>query len=318
MKFIDLHCDSISKLYYSDPKESILNNSFHVDIEKLKKGECFVQTFAIFLDEDYVAKQKMDLFDEFKNMLACYYDQINLAKEYISHLSEDEKNQDAQMHSLLSCEGCAFVEEDINKLEYIYNAGIKMASLTWNYENCLAYPNSLNNAVMQNGLKKFGFKAVEFFNEKKIIIDVSHISDGGIKDVLNISRMPVIASHSNARELANHPRNLTDEFIKRIADSGGVVGINFYPLFLTTKNEAQITDIIKHIKHIINIGGEDVISLGSDFDGIEMTPQIDDSSQMQLLYQNLKKDGCSEIIAEKIFYRNALRLLNDYEIAKLK
>jgi membrane dipeptidase len=314
MKFIDLHCDCINKLYYSNDNENILKNGFHVDIEKLKKGECFVQTFAIFLDEDYVKTQNQNLFDEFKKMLICYHKQVNMAKEYIAHIDQKEKKQNKDMYALLSCEGCAFVENDLTRLEYINDEGIKMASLTWNYENCLAYPNSQSSTIMQNGLKKFGFKTVEFFNEKKIIIDVSHLSDGGIKDILAMSKMPVIASHSNARAIAYHPRNLTDEFIKKIADSGGVIGINFYPPFLTTNDDAKIDDIIHHIKYIINKGGEDVVSLGSDFDGIEITPKIDDSSQMQLLYHNLKKESFVEPLIEKIFYKNALRLLSEYKI----
>ncbi len=314
MKFIDLHCDCISKLYYAKNKETILTNDFHVDIEKLKKGECFIQTFAIFLDEGYIKTQNQNLFDEVKKMVACYQEQIDLAKEHIAHIKQKEKNQNKDMYALLSCEGCAFVDEDLTRLEYINDAGIKMVSLTWNYENCMAYPNSQNSTIMQNGLKKFGFQTVEFLNENKIIVDVSHLSDGGIKDILAISKMPVIASHSNARTIAYHPRNLTDEFIRGIADSGGVIGINFYPPFLTTNDNANIDDIIHHIKYIMNKGGEDIVCLGSDFDGIEITPQIVDSSQMQHLYHHLKNENFIESLIEKIFYKNALRLLSEYQI----
>jgi len=313
MKFIDLHCDCINRLYYCENKQNILKNSYHVDIEKLKKGECFVQTFAIFLDEEHIKRENLNLFDEFKNMLQTFYYQIDIAKDHIIYIA-DKKSDCSSMMALLSCEGCDFIQNNISRIDYLYKSGIKMASLTWNYENTLAYPSSSNIDIMQSGLKKLGFEAVEFLNEKKIIADISHLSDKGAADLLFASKLPVIASHSNARALANNPRNLSDELIKKIADKGGIIGINFYPPFLTGAKEACIEDIIKHIDYIINIGGEDSISLGSDFDGIEYTPQIDDVSKMQNLFEALIKNGCSYETAEKIFYKNALRVLKEFDI----
>lgn len=313
MKFIDLHCDCINRLYYCDTKQNIIKNSYHIDIEKLKQGECFIQTFAIFLDEGFIHSNNLILSDEFENMLKNYYTQIDLAKESICHIT-DKKSNSGLMYSMLSAEGCGFIDNDLNRLNCLVDFGVKMASLTWNYENGLAYPNSSDNSIMQKGLKKLGFEAIEFFNEKKIIADISHLSDGGAKDVLKTSKMPVIASHSNARELVNNPRNLSDELIKKIADSGGIIGINFYPVFLSGSEDANIGDIIKHIDYIMNKGGEDVICLGSDFDGIECTPQIDDISQIQKLFSEFLNSNHSYKIAEKLFYKNAERLFKIFEI----
>lgn len=313
MKFIDLHCDCINKLYYSCEKQDIFNNTFHVDIEKLRKGECFIQTFAIFLDEDFVRSNNLVLSDEFENMIKNYFSQIDLAKGSISHISDKIINNDA-MYALLSAEGCGFIDNDPERFNKLIEFGVKMASLTWNYENCLAFPNSKDNNVMQKGLKKLGYEAVEFFNEKKIIADISHLSDGGALDVLKTSKMPVIASHSNARALINNPRNLSDELIKKIADSGGVIGINFYPFFLSGSLDASIDDILRHTDYIMNIGGEDVVSLGSDFDGIECTPQIEDISQMQKLFSEFLNSNHSYKTAEKLFYKNAERLFRTFDI----
>ncbi|NMC57368.1 MAG: membrane dipeptidase [Eubacteriaceae bacterium] len=313
MKFIDLHCDCINRLYYSDSNQDILKNSFHVDIEKLKKGECFIQTFAIFLDEGFINSSNLILSDEFESMIKNYYTQINLAKDSISHISDKINNNDT-MYALLSAEGCGFIEDNAERFNKLVDFGVKMASLTWNYENCLAFPNSADNNVMEKGLKKLGFEAIEFFNEKKIIADISHLSDGGAIDVLKTSKMPVIASHSNARALVNNARNLSDELIRKIADSGGVIGINFYPLFLSGSNEASIDDIIRHTDYIINIGGEDVVSIGSDFDGIECTPQIDDISQIQKLYSEFINSNHTFKTAEKLFYKNAERLFKTFNI----
>lgn len=313
MKFIDLHCDCINRLYYSDIKQDILKNKLHVDIEKLKKGECFIQTFAIFLDEGFINSKNLVLSDEFESMIKNYYSQIDLAKDDISHISDKISNNDA-MYALLSAEGCGFIDNNADMFNRLVDNGVKMASLTWNYENCLAYPNSSDNAVMQKGLKKLGYEAVEFFNQKKIIADISHLSDGGAADVLKTSKMPVIASHSNARALVNNPRNLNDWLIKKIADSGGVIGINFYPFFLSGSKDASIADIIRHIDYIINMGGEDVVCLGSDFDGIECTPQIDDISQIQRLFSEFLNSNHSYKTAEKLFYKNAERLFRSFKI----
>ena len=148
-----------------------------------------------------------------------------------------------------------------------------------------------------------------------MIIDVSHLSDDGIYDVYNNTKKPFIASHSNARGLCSHQRNLTDDMIRKIADRGGLIGANFYSTFLNDnysgKDMSRIKDIVEHMKYIANVGGIDCVGIGSDFDGIDCPLEFENSSNMQLIYHEMKKSGFSENEIEKVFYKNALRLFEE-------
>lgn len=314
MRFIDLHCDTVSKLY-DDTAQHLNANSFHVDIEKLKMGECFLQTFAVFLDEAKVIAEDGEMFVEWENRIALYAREMRCWGSQLAPIEQFCEEKTDTIYSLLSVEGCGFIQNHPQRLEEVVRHGCKMVSLTWNYENCMGYPNSTQAEQMAKGLKPQGFGALDFFNEKKIIIDISHLSDGGAEDVLKKSRLPVVASHSNARAVCRHPRNVSDRLVRKIADSGGVVGINFYPPFLTENKKATTEDVLFHMRHIINCGGEETVAFGTDYDGIESTPEdLEDVSKMQRVYIALKKDGFSESIIEKIFYKNALRVLKEYGV----
>ena len=149
-----------------------------------------------------------------------------------------------------------------------------------------------------------------------IIVDVSHLSDAGFYDVLKYSKKPFVASHSNARAVTNVVRNLTDDMIRKLADKGGVVGINFCSNFVMPTPHTDLTftyieDLVKHIKHIKNVGGIDVIALGTDFDGIQSTLEIKDASQAQLLAEALLNNDFTYEEVEKIFYKNTMNLYKE-------
>ena len=176
--------------------------------------------------------------------------------------------------------------------------------------NELSFPHN-KVEYREKGLTDFGREVVHKMNELGMLVDVSHISDGGFYEIAKISSKPIIATHSNSRAMMNHSRNLTDDMIKVLANKGGVTGINFFHLFLSDKSESKLEDMVRHIKHIVNVGGIDVVSLGSDFDGIDSKVEIEDISQMGKLYEPLKKEGFSEDDIEKIYYKNALRVIKE-------
>ncbi|MPM36139.1 hypothetical protein SDC9_82734 [bioreactor metagenome] len=148
-------------------------------------------------------------------------------------------------------------------------------------------------------------------NELGMIIDVSHLNDGGFYDVSRNSKKPFIASHSNARNVTGASRNLTDDMIKVLGNHGGITGINFCKFFLGESKISKVDDIIKHIKHIVNVGGIDVVAMGSDFDGIPDDLEMKDISQMYMLQDALLKSGFNEDEIEKMMYKNALRVIKD-------
>ncbi len=306
MKLIDLHCDTIYQLYKKD-SHSLDKNDHHIDLNKLEKADSYIQVFAL-----YDSKELNDYdFKKMQKYIAFYKELILENEETISPIRQIADLQNGKINTLLSIEDGGSVKGDLKKLDILYQSDVRMIGLTWNHENCFGYPNSSKENDMQRGLKPFGFETVEHMNELGMIIDVSHLSDGGFYDVAKTSKVPFIASHSNARTLKNHPRNLTDDMIKILADKGGVCGINFYALFLSDQNISRVSDIVEHIKYIHKIGGIDILAIGSDFDGVDCELEISDISKIHLLIDALLKDDFTESQIEKIFYRNALRVFNE-------
>ncbi|WP_250674650.1 dipeptidase [Paraclostridium ghonii] len=310
MKFIDLHCDTIDLLMLAKEGNNLSQNLNCVDIKKLREGNCLAQTFALYVDiaeHKNAYKRCMDMANKFHEEIKLNKEFINLATNY-EDIIKNEK--DGKISALLSIEEGAVLEGNIHNLSKFYDLGVRMITLTWNHENEIGYPH-VKPENINKGLKKFGFEAVEKMNDLGIIVDVSHLSDAGFYDVAKISKKPFVATHSNAREMTNHSRNLTDEMINILANSGGVTGINFCSRFIGQTPMAMISDMVRHIKHIKNVGGIDVIALGSDFDGIESPVEIKDASEMNKLAIQLEKEGFKIDEIEKIFYKNALRVIKD-------
>lgn len=318
MNMIDLHCDTLCKLAREYQTASLRQNQFHVDIEKMQKGNSLAQFFAIFihgekLEEYGGAKTAYEAFH------ACYqiYQRELAANEDIlapAYSYEDimENHKAGKLSSVLTIEEGEAIGGDMAKLEEFYRLGVRLITLTWNYENCLGFPNSPDPAMMNKGLKPFGIMAVERMNDLGIAVDVSHLSDGGFWDVANHSKKPFLASHSNARAIKNHTRNLTDEMLRTLAEKGGITGINFFHLFLDDdKDTSRIEAMITHMKHIKKVAGIDVLALGSDFDGIGSTLEIPNIGEVPMLIPHLEKAGFSSSEIEKLFYGNALRFIKD-------
>lgn len=321
MKIVDFHCDTISQLY--DIRESgesinLKQNRLHLDIEKMEKGDYMLQVFASYVD---LGSNNKPL-ESCLSYIDLLYDEVEKNKEHIGivYTYEDiltniKKNK---MSALLSIEEGGVCKGNLSLLRNFYKLGVRMMTLTWNYENELAYPNGYFYNEEKNEKKGLKEKGFEFINEMErlgIIIDVSHLSDDGIYDVYNNTSKPFIASHSNAREVCSHQRNLTDDMIKKIGERGGLIGVNFYSSFLNnnykSSDTSKIEDIINHIKYISNTGGIDCVGIGSDFDGIDCSLEFENSSKMQLIYGEMKKSGFREEDIEKVFYKNAIRLFKE-------
>lgn len=311
---IDLHCDTVYKLFHTNDT-NLYQNSHQVDILKLQKGNSAAQFFALFIDKGYVEKKNLDIYTYTKELYNLYRENIESNKKYIdqalnykdmiSNMEEDK------LSAFLTIEEGDFLQGKIERLEEFYNMGLRLVTLTWNYVNCIGYPNSKNPAQMALGLKKFGFEVIERMNDLGMIVDVSHLSDGGFNDVVSHSQKPIIASHSNARTIHNVPRNLSDEMIRKISDIGGVIGINFYYHFLGKGNISKISAIIEHIKYIKKVGGIECIALGSDFDGIEGELEITNIGEVHKLQDALRKKGMKTAEIEKISWLNAARVIKD-------
>lgn len=295
---IDLHCDTITALYKQN--KSLFRNDLHLDVQKLVKGQYLLQCFAIFLN-------KGETINDFNKYYEYYNQQLELNKIYLekvlSYNDIFKIKSNNKIGAMLTLENGDIIT-NLDIIDYLYSLGIRMITLTWNYQNLISYSNKDEN----NGLTDFGKKVINKMNELGIIIDVSHLSDKGFYDVVEISKYPIVASHSNCRYICDNKRNLTDEMILLLHKNGGVMGMNYYKDFLTNQNVDTIQDIVNHIKHIKDLGCIDNIALGSDFDGIDTPNELSSCDKMNLLYECLIKNNFKENEIEKIFYKNIMRV----------
>lgn len=202
------------------------------------------------------------------------------------------------MSALLTMEEGAICQGKLEYLRIFYELGVRMFTFTWNFPNELAYPNRYEYLgpgqdsfvpETEKGLTEKGFEFLEEMERLGIIADVSHLGDKGILDVISHAKRPFVASHSGARAVCRHCRNLTDEMIRGIGEKGGVMGVNYFTEFLRDKEKfgdpmkTSLDDMVAHIRRIIRVGGIDSVGLGSDFDGAAVSMEITNAGDMQLL-----------------------------------
>ena len=324
MKVIDLHCDTISVLYRDNKmggKQNLLENNLQIDVKKLLKGDYALQCFAMFVPLVMVENP----FEHCLSLIDRYYLEIDKNKDFIRHVNSYEdivKNmEDGKMSALLTIEEGGVCKGNLEYLRIFHRLGVRLITLTWNFENGIGFPNfKMNRETHQiydypntkDGLTPFGIEMIKEMNRLGIIIDVSHLSDAGFYDVAKYSTKPFVASHSNARDKCWFPRNLTDDMIRVISEKRGVIGINFCKDFLVeNENEGMIKSLVKHINHIKEIGGIECLALGTDFDGIDKTDEIENAGDMQKLADALYQAGYTKEDVEKIFYKNALRVFKE-------
>ena len=321
MNIVDMHCDTIYAIN-KDPEASLYDNDLHISIKKMKSAGYLLQNFAMFTPLHKVENPVLhahQLIDTFYNELEKYQDDIALVKSY----QDIEKNKKAgKISALMTLEEGAVCFNSLSLLRNYYRLGVRMITLTWNHENGIGYPNfdmNTSDGYYQkddkHGLTEFGIEYVKECERLGIIIDVSHLSDAGFYDVAKYTTKPFVASHSNARKLCPHARNLTDDMIRIISSRGGVIGINFAADFLDENTTGQtqiskVSSIVKHILYIKEIGGIDCIGLGTDFDGIDPHLEIKDASYMYKLY-NALQEVLSEEEIEKVFYKIVLRVYEE-------
>ena len=237
-----------------------------------------------------------------KQLISYVKEELVLATCYEDIIQNDKQGK---MSAILTIEEGGILNGDLSRLEELHRHGVRLITLTGNHENCIGFPNK-----QEGGLKSFGFDVIGKMNELGIIVDVSHLSDAGFWDVLKCSQKPVVASHSNARTLCNHPRNLSDEMIRALAKQGGVIGVNAYPYFLHSSGKASMELMADHMAHIYHVGGEDVLGFGTDFDGYDDgVSDFCNISQMNMFYELLVKRGFTERQIEKFCFKNILRVL---------
>lgn len=299
IRWFDLHCDTLSACA-ANGKE-LYQNDFQIDLLRgtamADGGSGWTQVFACFLPDALSVNEAWELFLKQREVL------LNAIKSYPEQISF---GMNTPCRAILSVEGGRLIGHDMERIHTLSDMGVSFLTLVWNGENDIASGTSSDGS--NNGLTSFGKEAVPVFEECGITVDISHLSDKGIDDVFSLSKKPVAATHSNSRAVCNVKRNLTDEHIRQLVKTNGLCGINYYPPFI--KNGAadggdyEPSDMQRQIDHILSLGGENILALGSDFDGASMPSFIKDITGLYRLYSYVV-EWYDKSVADKLFYQNA-------------
>lgn len=315
---IDSHCDTLKSLLKGFPNPPTPHRSSlgersdtgHIDIPRLIEGGVRCQVFAVSAER--TAYPSLPLRTAMR-MLDVFYTECNKNAKTIIPVYDYEGIQNAyrngRIAAMLSIEGAEPLEGDLGVLRMLYRLGIRMIGLTWYYRNALA--DGLWESRTKGGLTRFGVSVVEEMERLGMIVDVSHLTDQGFWDLLDVTENPVIASHSNSRVVCDSPRNLTDDQIKALAERGGVLGLNFSSRHVKAEN-ATVKDMVDHVDHIVRLVGADYVGLGSDFDGTRTPPKgLEDASCHPNFTRELVERGYSDHEIKKILGENHLRVFKN-------
>ncbi|GGG11754.1 dipeptidase [Paenibacillus abyssi] len=305
-KIADFHCDVLSKMLVDDSIDFGQADSDRLDVTyaRLIKAQAVLQTFAIYIPE----QMELGMRPILRSIDLFYRKVLNYPRMKLVRSAGDLELslQHGQIGALLSLEGVGGLMEDLTNLRILFYLGVRALGLTWNHANWAA------DGVMeprQGGLTRKGRSLVRNCNEMGILLDVSHLTDRGFWELVDESEAPFIASHSNARSICDHPRNLTDEQIRAIIAMDGRIGITFVPWFVNKPQPAVIDDVLRHVEHVCALGGEQQLMLGSDYDGIDRhVVGLSHPGENVNLIEALQKHY-NETLVASFTYQNAVRFL---------
>ena len=318
---VDTHCDTLKCFFpiFTRSRDSMWDDrsqqglgirsiSGHLDIPRLKEGGVNCQVFAISSERkrfpSHPLRTALEMIERFNREVELNDEVFVPVTQYLE-IIDAKKN--GKVAAMLSIEGADVLEGKIDIIGIFHKLGVRMIGLVHSLRNQIA--DGVTDRRTRGGLTEFGVQVVEELERKGIIIDVSHLNDEGFWDVINLTNKPIIASHSNSRTICDHPRNLTDDQIKAIAEVGGVIGVNFAPSFINP-TLATVHGLVDHIDYIVNLVGPDHIGLGSDFDGIHNTPiGLEDVTKISNITLELIKKQYSVEDIKKILGYNHLKLI---------
>lgn len=311
---LDLHCDTILALLGQSGNEagSLRRNAGHIDLERASALGGYAQCFACFTTPMMEEYRHISPLVAFERELATIQREVDKHKRLMSiaySMADVEANREkGKMSAILTIEGPAGFDFDPALLENLHQIGFRITSLGWNEQNVLTGSN-----VTGGGLTDQGKEYVREAQRLGMLVDVSHISDEGFWDILEMTQAPVLATHSNSRALCGHSRNLTDDMFRAICRTGGVAGINQYADFL---GESPTLDTVcDHIFHFMELDPTGKhIALGGDLDGCEQLSQgFEGIQSYPVLARRLRERGLGEETIRDIFWNNALNVLRSVE-----
>lgn len=304
IRYFDGHCDTVYRCYVTG--EGLRSNHGHIALDRVNCFDAYAQLFTFFWDAKEAPERGM--LAVAKEMYELFQREMQLNSDVVAHCrtsSDVLKAVEAgKVAALLSVEGADLLDCDPVNLKLASDWGVKLINPTWNRANVLCGSHCEDN---QRGLSDLGRAFVKQASESGILMDVSHLSEKGFWDLMNITERPVVASHSNSRSVFNHSRGLSDDQFRAICQSGGVVGLNFYSHFIG--EQANMDMLIRHLEHFLEMGGEKHVAIGGDLDGCDETVEgINGVQDVPKLWLALRERGYSEEQLDNLFWNNWLRL----------
>lgn len=300
-KLIDLHCDTLSECH----KRGIGLNSVqmpHFALDRLPEGLRLCQALAIFMPDEYRGEDAQRYFDA---VYAVYQQQMAVWQERITPVTDLSTISGAldatQFAALLTVEGGSALAGQLDNVDRLYDLGVRMMTLTWNAANEIC-----GGVATDQGFTPWGKQVIGRMEERGMVVDVSHLSDTGFWELCDFATRPFAASHSNARAVCGHRRNLTDDMFREMVRQGGIVGLNYYETFITDDLAHQsMDDLLRHVHHFLALGGENTLALGSDFDGADLPPYLDGLDKIEYLIDALERSGIPTDVVDRILFHNA-------------
>jgi membrane dipeptidase len=307
---VDTHCDTILSAVRGERRLGDRSEKGHLDFPRMVEGGVSAQFFAAYIEPQYKPDRGLERSLQVLDVLWREVEASSAVAEVALSVADIRRISSAgRVAVVIAIEGGEAVGHDLANLRMLYRLGVRSLGLVWNQRNLIA--DGVGERRTGGGLTNFGLAVVEEMNRLGMLVDVSHLSDPGFWHVAETCRGPFAATHSNARTVCDHPRNLTDDQLKALARSGGVTGLNFAPAFVSADN-ADVSTLINHLDHIVQLVGPDHVGLGSDFDGISTTPRgLEDVRAMPRITEELVARGYGDEDILKFLGGNHLRVLEE-------
>ena len=355
---IDTHSDTTSRLPDRAWGFAARHDTGHMDLPRMREGGIDAQFFAVWQalaarrGDAHLVQNALSMIDGVHEAVRLYPDDLALATT-----ADEIRAAVAQgrIAAVIAVEGGYLIEDDLRLLRTYYRLGARYMTLTHGFHTTWADSSGVGLPLepKHGGLTDFGRDVIREMNRLGMMVDVSHTSEQTVRDVLEVSRAPVMASHSGCKALADHPRNLSDDWIRALADGGGVIHIVFFPMFIDPQKvrlaqqlrpqfeelqerykddpdalreeRRKLSDvlsetpspasiIVDHIEHVIELVGDDHVGLGADWDGVSFLPEgMEDCSKLPYITKELLRRGHSEATARKVLGENTLRLMEEVE-----
>lgn len=309
---IDLHCDTLAEYWkyaHTGNPDTLDDPGRVLSLSNMPKDVHWAQFYAVFIPDEERGQAAIDYFE--KNR-ANFYRQMEKFGDRVAPCRNADDMEKAwaagKTAAFLTIENGSALAGDLSRVHTLAEQGVRAITLTWNGENELG-----SGHTTDHGMSEFGKAAVREMEKENILVDVSHLNDPGFADLLEVATKPFVATHSNARALCSHKRNLTDNMIREMVRRNCLIGLNYFVKFLRDEGRVEsLDDLYRHVSHFLELGAAKNLALGSDFDGADLPDYLNSPAKAAGIYEYLLSRGIGQELADGIMFGNASRFFQTH------